>query len=107
MSFDINEVLKNMTEAIRKAVKDDVGNIDQYASRILDNEKDSLKELSLAKLSGEINDEVFEREIEREKKVLEAELLTIQIMTKSLAQKAVNAAIDVFVSAIKVALTIV
>lgn len=104
MVFDIGKVLNDMVEAIRNAVKEDVGDIKQYANQILENEKDSLEKLGLARLSGEIDDEVFEREIKREKKVVEAELLTIQIMTKVLAQKAVNAAIDVFVKAVRAAL---
>lgn len=104
MVFDIGEVLKDMAEAIRNAVKNDAGDIKQYANQILENERDSLKELGLAKLSGQIDDEVFQREIEREKKVVEAEFLTMQIMTNALAQKAANAAIDVFAKAVTVAL---
>jgi hypothetical protein len=70
----------------------------------MDSEKESLKELGEAKLRGDIDQAVFDREIEREKKVVEAELLTIKIMTKALAQKAVNAAIEVFVKAVKAAI---
>lgn len=107
MGFDINVVVKDMAEAINNAVKHDCGDIQQYATQILFNEKKSLEELGLARVSGEINDEVFNREIEREKKVVEAELLTIKIMTKALAQKAINAALDVFTKAVKAAITIV
>lgn len=104
MGFDISKVLNDMAEAVRNAVKEDIGDIKQYANQILENEKCSLEELGLARLSGRIDDKVFEREIEREKKVVEAEFLTIQIMTKALAQKAVNTAMDVFVKAVRVAL---
>ena len=104
MSFDISQVLKEMTGAITDAVKDGAGDIKESAKAILDAEKESLKELGDARLSGDIDDVVFDREIEREKKVVEAELLTIKIMTKALATKAVNAAINVFVKAIKAAL---
>ncbi|MCK4814611.1 hypothetical protein KA005_02480 [bacterium] len=104
MSFSIGEVLKDMAIAMKDSVREDVGDISEYAKQILENEKESLEELGSARLSGEIDDEVFDREIKREKTVVETELLTIQIMTKVQAQKAVNAAIDVFVQAIKVAL---
>lgn len=104
MSFSIDEVLKDMAIAMKDSVREDVGDISEYAKQILENEKESLEELGSARLSGEIDDEVFDREIKREKTVVETELLTIQIMTKAQAQKAVNAAIDVFVQAIKVAL---
>ena len=104
MSINIGELLKDMANAMKDSVKEDIGDIPEYANQILENQKESLEELALARLSGEIDDEVFDREIKREKTVVETELLTIQIMTKVQAQKAVNAAIDVFVQAIKVAL---
>ena len=104
MGFDIGEVLKDMTKAVQSSVREDIGDISEYENQILKNQKNSLKELGMARVSGEIDDEVFDREIEREKIVLETELLTIQIMTKALSQKAVNAAIDVFVKAVKAAL---
>jgi len=104
MGFDINTVLNDMAKAIKDEVKVNIGDIKEYADKILENEKESLEELGQARVSGEIDDETFEREVEREKKVVEAELLTIRIMTKALAQKAVNAAIDVFVKAVKLAI---
>lgn len=104
MSFDIDKVINDMAKAIKDEVKINVGDIKEYADKILENEKQSLEELGQARVSGEIDDEVFEREVEREKKVVEAELMTIRIMNKALAQKAVNAAIDIFVKAVKLAL---
>ena len=104
MSFDITKVLKDMTSAINDTVVEDGGDISQYAGEIISNESEALEVLASARLSGEINDEVFKREIERERIVLETELLTIEIMTSSFAQKAVNAAINVFVDAVKLAL---
>ena len=103
MSFDIDQVLKDMTGAITDTVKEGVGDINSAVKEILDAEKESLQDLGEARLQKEIDDIVFNREIEREKKVVEAELLTIEIMTKASAQKAVNAALDVFVNALKVA----
>ncbi len=104
MSFDISSILGDMAGAIKNVVKQGAGNIKQYANQILEKEKDSLEKLGLARLAGEIDDEIFTREIEREKKVVEAELLTIQIMTKALAQKAANAAINVFAKAVEAAI---
>jgi len=104
MSFEIEQVIKDMTVAINGAVKESGGDITSAAQDILEVQKESLKELVEAKLRGEIDQEIFDREIEREKKVVEAELLTIQIMTKALAQKAVNAAIEVFEKAVKAAI---
>jgi len=84
-------------------VKEGADDIKGAVKEILDAEKESLRELGEARLKNEIDDTVFNRELEREKKVVEAELLTIQIMTKALAQKAVNEALDIFVKAVKAA----
>ena len=100
MNFDFDAVFNDMVIAMNNAVKDDVGDIKEYAKTVLKNEKDSLKELAEARKEGEISDAEFDRELKREKKVVEAELLTVQIITKAAAQKAVNAAIDVFVNAV-------
>lgn len=103
MSFNIDQVLKDMTSAIAGTVKEGADDIKGAVKEILDAEKESLRELGEARLKNEIDDTVFNRELEREKKVVEAELLTIQIMTKALAQKAVNEALDIFVKAVKAA----
>jgi len=106
MSFDINQVLNDMAAAITGTVQQGAGNIKDYADQILEKEKDSLKELAEARLRQEISEAEFDVEIEREKQVVEAELLTLQIMTKALAQQAVNAAINVFVKAVKAAVRV-
>ena len=103
MSFDIDLVVNNMGMAIIDAAKDDVVDIKNYSDVILKNNKDSLKELADAKVANEISDDIFNSEIEREKKVVEAELQTITLMTDAAAQKAVNSAINVFVNAVKAA----
>jgi hypothetical protein len=100
MSFNIDSVIKDMGAVIKSSVKDDVGDIKDYADEILLNEKESLKELGAARLTNQISEAVFKSEVEREKKVVEAELMTISIMTKAAAQRAVNAAINVFVDAV-------
>lgn len=104
MSFQIEAVLKEMSSAMKDAVEGDVGDIRSYAEQILQNEKESLQELAEARVSGEISGSDFDAEIEREKKVVETELLAIEIMTAAATQKAVNAAINVFVGAVKKAL---
>ena len=84
----------------------DLGDIEEYGKEILENEKESLELIGQERLAGRWSEEKFDDELEREKKVMEAELLTIQIMTKAAAQKAINAAIEVFVNAVKAALPI-
>lgn len=99
--MDIEAILKQMATSANEAVKDDIGEIGDYAKQILDNEKGSLEELARARFSGDIDDEIFEHELEREKQVVKVEMLTVQIMTEVAAQKAVNAAMNTFRDAVK------
>lgn len=104
MPFDINEVINNMKDAAIGAVKDDIENIPDYLLQIIENEKDSINYLAEARLAGVISDQEFFDELEREKKVLEVEMLTISILTKAIAQKAINAAMNALRDAIKLSL---
>ena len=80
MSFSIGEVLKDMAIAMKDSVREDVGDISEYAKQILENEKESLEELGSARLSGEIDDEVFDREIKREKTVVKGSSLRLALL---------------------------
>jgi hypothetical protein len=104
MSFDINTIINNMKNAAAGAVKDELEDIPAYLNQIFENEKEALKNLAEARLAGEISDKEFQNELTREKKVLEAEMLTISIMTKAVAQKAINAAMNVLVDAVRLAI---
>ena len=104
MSFDIDTVKRDMTRALKGAIEDDVGDIGEYADIIMANQKHSLQELGEALVAGDISEDEFNSELEREKRVFEAELMTVQLMTRAAAQDAVNAAIDEFVEAVEAAL---
>jgi hypothetical protein len=104
MAFNFNLVISDMTNAIRENSADEAGKIGTYAKTVMEKEKIFLQELAQARLVGDISEQEFNDEVEREKKVLQAELLTLKIMGKAMAQKAVNAAMGVFIDAIKVAI---
>lgn len=101
MSLNIEQILGDMAGSMAQTAKDGAGDIGNFARQILNNQKESLQELGEARVNGEIDDETFAYELEREKKVTEAELLTIEIMTLATAQKAVNAAIKIFEKSVK------
>jgi hypothetical protein len=104
MSFDFGSVAGEMVDAIKKNASDESGKISGYARTIVEKEKVILEELAQARLANDISEQEFKDEMEREKKVLQAELLTFEIMSKAMAQKAVNAAVNVFINAIKLAI---
>ncbi len=106
MSFDVNAVLKDMGAAMKETLQKDLGDIEDFGQDILDEEKESLELMGKERVAGRWSKEKFDKELAREKKVIQVELLTIEIMTKAAAQRAVNAAIDVFVKAVKAALPV-
>ncbi|MBQ4852875.1 hypothetical protein [Pseudoalteromonas sp. MMG012] len=52
-------------------------------------------------LDGELTEEELEVELERERKILEVELITLEIMCKATIQKAINAAFTHLSAAIR------
>ncbi|MFA8434908.1 MAG: hypothetical protein ACEPOZ_10370 [Marinifilaceae bacterium] len=71
---------------------------------LLEQNRVTLEELMTALSEGEICEEEFSAEIEREKALLEAELLSLQIVGKPEAQKAITAAMDTLTQAVKQAI---
>lgn len=61
----------------------------------------SLDELIQAREAGELTPEEFQEELEREKQIQEAELLTLQVAAKAKVQKVMNAIFDALVSGLK------
>ncbi len=105
MTFDIDEVIREMIAAIAGVVQEDEGDISGYAKEIMEKEKETLAELSDLRLQGEIDDEEFQSEIEDEKETIAAELKAVVVMEKAMVQKAVNAAIDVLIKAVGMAVS--
>ena len=101
MAFDINKILSDMMSAAFGAAEKDIGEIPEYLKTVFENEKEALRDLTEARLTKQISEKEFLHELEREKVILETELLTASIMTKAIAQKAINAAMDVLKSAVK------
>ena len=104
MSFDIDLVLGDMLSAMKDSVDADWDDIKGYAKQVLENEKEALADLAEQRIRGEITEEELQSELEDEKDTVEAEMKAIQVITKAMAQRAANAAIDVLFKAIKAAL---
>ena len=65
-----------------------------------------LELLASLRLNNEINQQFFLNRLADEEKILESELHSIAIITKAMAQKAANAAIDILQSAVMKALSL-
>jgi hypothetical protein len=104
MAFDINEVLAQMLGAIKTTAKDNWTNVKDTANGFLQDRKLRLELLASLRLQKQISQEFFVKRLADEKKILESELHSVAIITKAIAQKAANAAIDVLQGAVMKAL---
>ena len=71
-----------------------------YLKETLEAHKQALRSLLAAYADGQIDKETLESELADEKRVLRAELLAMEAMTKAAAQSAVNAFFNVLESAL-------
>ena len=100
MAFDINEILAEMLGSIKTTVADNWSVVKDTANAFLQSKKDRLELLASLRLQNEISKEFFLKRLEDEKKILESELHSVAIITKAIAQRAANAAIDVLDNAV-------
>lgn len=96
MSIDLEAVIGQMTAAAGNELSEGKAEIQAELKKILQNEKDSLEILKEGITNGDIPLDEFKEEVDREKLVVQAELLTVKIMAKATAEKAINSAFQVF-----------
>jgi hypothetical protein len=104
MAFDINEVTAQMLGAVKTTLKDNWKMVKETAAAFLQSRKDRLELLASLRLNNEISHKFFMKRLEDEKKIFESELHAVSIITKAVAQKAANAALDVLSKAVSKAL---
>lgn len=104
MAFDINEVVAQMLGAIKDTAKDNWAIIKDSANAYFQDHKSRLDLLASLVLQKQISQKFFASRVADEEKILESELHSIAIITKAAAQKAANAAIDIFQGAVTKAL---
>lgn len=101
MSFNIDNAISQMVGAMKSSLGADVKDISSYATQVFENQKESLAELSQALLDGDLDQQEFEQELQREKLVSETELLALQVMGKAAIQQALTAAFNVLIKLVK------
>lgn len=106
MKLDINEVLADMLGAMKSSAKDDWSIVKKSANTFIQSKKDRLELLAIMRISGEINEEFFQKRLEDEKEILASELHSIAIVNKVVAQNAANAALKVLENVVNTALKI-
>ena len=101
MNINVDSLISDMIGAAGNVAQSEGSKVLSYIQKVFEGEREPLKALCDARLSGEIDDAEFNQELEREKFVLEGELLTVRIMSKAGIQRAVNAAMDVLQKSIQ------
>ncbi len=104
MNFDINEVLADMLSAIKGTVEDNWNEVKTTANQFLQRKKERLELLAELRINGDLSQEKFKSRLLDEKLIVEAELHAIAVISKAIAQKAANAAMDILGKAVKVAI---
>lgn len=101
MKFDIDEILADMLSAIKVTVEDNWSEVKTTANQFLQRKKERLALLAELRINKEISQEKFESRLADEKLIAEAELHAIAVISKAIAQKAANAAIEILEKAVK------
>ena len=104
MSIDIGNLFKEMATTAGATLQEEGKNVSAEVLSVLDKNKESIAELVEARSNGDINEEEFNIELQREKQILEAEMISLEIISKSAVQKAINAAMSTLTSAVKMAI---
>lgn len=104
MNFDINEVIANMSGAVQETVSENWMDAKSATTQFLTNRKERLALIAELRITGDLPQEKFESRLNDEKLILEAELHAVAVITKAIAQKAANAAIEVLTNAVSTAL---
>ncbi len=107
IDFDINEILQQMAAVIKDTVGKQWKEVKVVAAQFLQNRKERLLLLADLRISGDLNHEKFISRVEDEKLIFEAELNALAVVSKAIAQKAANAAINIFEQAVLRALNII
>lgn len=100
MNIDINEVLSDMLAAIKGEVKDNWRLVKGTANTFLQSRKERLELLVSLRVENEISERFFLKRLKDEEKILESELHAIAVISKAIAQRAANAAIEVLEKAV-------
>ena len=104
MNFDINSVLADMLSAMKGTVGDKWEEVKSVANLFLEHSKERLELIAELRITGELTQEKFESRLLDEKLIVEAELNAVKVISKALAQKAANAAIEVVEKAVGTAI---
>ena len=92
MTINMNDLISHMATHVASVVEGNDPEVRADIYNILKQNEGSLTKLIIAREQGDISQEEFDIEIEREKTVIKKELISLEIMGHLQVQKVVNAA---------------
>ena len=104
MSFDFGKTLADMLDAAKKVSADEWPAIQDDVQRVFRDQEEALKDIAKARIRGDIDDDDLKRQLEDEKEALAAGLAMVRSTRKSTIQRVLNAAVEVFWTAVRAAL---
>lgn len=100
--MDFEKLFNDILEAMKGEIKEDWPKAKGYLKQIIENNKESMIEITKYYLNGELTLEEYQTELEAEMKTVQTEMLALNVMKKKAIQDAVNAAISVVMKAVKI-----
>lgn len=101
LDLDLDQLMQDMAGAAGEAVGEAPAEIAEQARKALEGQREALADLAEARLEGRIDDEILERQVDREQRVFRTEMLAVRMMSEAAAEQAWNAARDRFLSAVQ------
>lgn len=103
-TINMNEVITDMLAAMKSSVSHHWKEIKESMQQFLAARKARFELLAELRISGELSQEHFESRLQDEKLIAEAEMQALEVISKAMAQKAANSAIDIFQKAVGAAI---
>lgn len=91
MDIDIGAIFESAVGAATNAVKSTAPQVEDFLREIGRGHEDAIRALAEAFANGDIDEETFQSEMDDEAATLEAELQAAAVLTKAIAQRAINA----------------
>jgi hypothetical protein len=107
MNFNIDVVAADMLSAMKGVFSSNWSKVESIAKQFVQGRKEKLILLTKLHTNGEITQKEFDQFLADEKIITKMELNAMTVVSKALAQKAINAAFDVLGNAIKTAFKVI
>ncbi|GAB7026359.1 hypothetical protein [Geotalea toluenoxydans] len=101
MGFELDKVFGDMLAAAEGVFRKEWPKVKDAMEQVLADEREALKNISEAYMSGALTDEELQDQLEGERDAFEAGVAMCKVKSKVTIQKAVNAALKVLEEAVK------